>query len=180
MEKSVTCALLMLLGMLLSTNSGSAAEKATILDEYLDAFVGVWQTTMVLEEDIAGQGKKGDSLPFVGTNRRTLKGNAAECSWECGPVRGKGLGVLDREEKCVRFLGADSTGMTLSLMYFKKDGQWNAKSAFTSPDGSKRTSSSVLTISDNGDTHTWRYTQRKKNDAVLPDQTEIWHRQKAK
>lgn len=178
MKRDPKSLLLMPVVVLFLLSPGQAGETKALMDDYFDTFVGTWQTTMILEEDVEGQGKKGDVVSFVGTNRKILNGNAVECAWKSGEVRGKALSILDRNEKHFRLHGADSTGMALCITYFKKDDKWHADLIVSSPDGSKSTSYSVLTVSDNGDTHTWVYTKRKKDGEKLPDETEVWHRKK--
>lgn len=164
--------------MLLSGQAVHASAGKTLMDDFISTFSGTWQTTTTLEENIPGQGEKGEEVVFAGTNSPILRNNAMACDWKVGSVRGKALGVLDRDENCVVVHLADSIGMVGRIAYTKKDGKWHATFSFRSADGSEESSKAVLTISDDGDTHTWAYTQRKKNGEELPDTTEVWHREK--
>ena len=72
-----------------------------------------------------------------------------------GGGSGTWITVFDAGLKQIKEISSSSGGTVWSTVYFKENGKWVSLQTGSNPDGSKIEAENTLTMSDNGNTHTW-------------------------
>jgi hypothetical protein len=102
-------------------------------------------------------------------------GNAIIGRYFGGNGSGTSITVYDAGEKRIKEIAVSSGGTVWSTVYVKEDGKWLSLQTGSNPDGSKIEAKNTLTISDDGNTHTWTGTTMiagKKVDELH----DVWRR----
>ena len=152
----------------------------TLLKDYIRDFAGRWVCTTVVDQDIDGIWKKGETLTFVVVNAPTSDLNGMHYQWQAekegkAVVTIQGITAWDPDKKCIRSVGFAAPGLFSEGLITRDGDRWVNRSAVTFANGSRTTSTVTISISDAGKTHTHASTDRvDQRGAGMPDVTRIW------
>lgn len=155
------------------THGFSAADP---LQEFGKDFVGRWVGESTLPADMPPQGKKGEKVAGHARARLILDGKAVECDWHVGGLSAKWVAVRDANAKQIRVYGVSSDGELWVSRMSKKGNVWIWSSTGVNGDGERLSAIEEMTISNDGNTHTYRFTKRRQGDEELPEFTATWNR----
>jgi hypothetical protein len=144
-------------------------------DEYCQVVEGRWVGEVTLVADWPGIGEKGEVLTAYSENEIKVDGNALTGMFYGGNGAGKGITVFDAGSGQIKGLAVSSGGSAWNVVTFKKNGKWVQTSTGSNPDGTKIEGVSTLTISDDGNTHTWIGTTTIDGKEV-DKQRDVWRR----
>lgn len=85
------------------------------------------------------------------------------------------VGFYDAAAKQIKWLWVNSGGAVDQALISMKDGKWTFQSTGSLADGTKTESTSTVTISDNGNMHTWTGSGQV-GDKKTDDQHDVWRR----
>lgn len=123
--------------------------------EFCQAMSGRWVGDITWIMDWPGFGKRGDKVTAYSENKVMEDGHSMLGRFYGGPGSGTSIAVYDAGAKQIRVSGADSGGTTFVAIVSKKDGKWTSVENGSHADGTKYEGRYTVTISDNGNTHTW-------------------------
>jgi hypothetical protein len=124
--------------------------------EYAKMMEGHWRCNVTVAKDFPGVAKKGEKKEVHAENSVAMGGHALTGKSSDGQVSAVVLSYYDREKKLIRDTFVFSSGTVISSVTIKKqDGQWVREMTIVGPDGAKTEARSVLTVSDDGNAHTW-------------------------
>jgi len=121
-----------------------AASEADIFKEYGRVMVGRWEGDVHFGDDVAA----GRAVI-----RWIANGAALECEGQIGDLKVKWVGGWDAVSKTIRNLGVDSAGTMTETVIAKQGDRWVGTVTNLLADGTKRTNTDTMTISDRGKTH---------------------------
>lgn len=124
-------------------------------DTFCEALTGRWVGDVKLVADWPGEGKQGDKITGYAEWRPVADGNALSLVYYGGTGSGVALLMYDAGSKTIRWAGVSSGGTLWNRVVYKKGEQWVNKLNGSLPDGKKIVGELVVTVSDDGDTHTW-------------------------
>ena len=140
-------------------------------EEWCRTEPGRWIINFTLSADRAGLGKKGETGTAYGDIRLVADGNAILGTYYGGNTTTTRLTTYNAVAKQIVVLEANSAGTMWNCIYSKEDGKWKIRAIGSTPDGRKRENNATLTISDDGDTHTWTGTRAIDDGELLPLKT---------
>ena len=146
-----------------------------VLEAWGSDFVATWETSNVLDTDVAGLGKKGDKISVNGTVEKENGLYKVTLNTSLNGKQGElGLGVAgwDPKRKKVRLESFSDQGTVTTVWYTRKGDSWTSRLVSVAPDGTKSTNFGMLTISK--DTHVWKLTKRMQGETELPDLNQTW------
>ena len=150
--KLVSSLLLALLTVLPAFSQQSTRED---FKEYCQAMVGRWVGDVTWVADWPGVGKRGDKVTGYSDVTLLLDGHALVGRFYGGAASSAWITYYDAGAKQIRSSGSDSGGNTWSAIVAKKDGKWVSAESGSLPDGAKYEGKYTVTISENGNKHTW-------------------------
>lgn len=168
----------LLAALLLAISASSVfAQEATREDfrDFCRAFTGRWVGDVTWVADWPGFGKKGDKVTAYSEITVTEDGKALITKFYGGNGSGTGLVAFDAGARQIRWLWVSSGGHVSHSILYKKGAQWVEKGAGSNPDGTKTEYVSMVTVSDNGNTHTWTGSGTLGGKKV-DDQHDVWRR----
>ncbi|TWU39332.1 hypothetical protein [Novipirellula artificiosorum] len=135
--------------------------------EFLQAMNGQWTGEITILQDIPGVANKGDQLKVSGEHVLTDDGNAITSSFrdEQGATSSS-LTFFDPSTRQIREQTVFSSGTAIISYYVKNGDKWQVFSVTTDSEGNRASGTDELTISNNGNTHTWK----------RGGQANVWHR----
>ena len=128
-----------------------------------------------LEADTLGVGKKGDNVTEYANCDVVDNGNTMICSGYTADGSNTWVVTYDAHKKQLKTTWSTSSGISASGRIYRRGEQWINPSVGCKPDGTKVTYNHVITISDQGDTHTWDGKVSSGNDPVVETQ-QVYHR----
>ncbi len=145
--------------------------------EFSQAMQGRWVGEVTWITDWPGVGgRKGEKATCYCEIRTTEDGNAVLGKFLGGGGSGTWLTVYEAGSKQIKETNVTSGGTVWMTTFSKlKDGTWSGIQTGSNPDGSKIEAKLTLTITDDGDTHTWTGTTMiggKKVDELH----DVWRR----
>jgi hypothetical protein len=158
---------------------GQEAEQqatTTLFQEYADAMVGVWEGEATLDADVPGVGDKGDKITSYSRIAWAAQRMALEGNWRIGETSGQSISVWDPVAKQIRAYATMSDGATASLTIERDDTNWIWGVTIILADGTKETGTTIVEVSDDGDTHTHVSKDRVRGSDPLPDSRTVWRR----
>ena len=142
---------------------------------YGDAMVGEWEGEFVLSGDVPGTGKNGDKLRGHGTIVWAGDKRGLEIRWQFGLASGTTITFWDSQSSQIKETAFDSAGGVYQGHVVKEGDNWVATGVTVYPDGTRRSVTDSLAISDGGKTHIHAGTVFL-NGNQQPDYRDIWHR----
>jgi hypothetical protein len=142
---------------------------------YCKAMEGRWVGEVTWVADWEGLGERGEKVTAYSENVISEDGNALLMKFFGGKGAGSGITYFDAGSKQINTLWVSSGGHVSQVTVLRKGDKWLHKGAGSNPEGTKTTGTSTLTITDNGNTHTWRGTGKvgeEKTDA----RHDVWRR----
>ena len=144
--------------LLVAILASSASAQKTSRDEFREfckALEGRWLGDVKLAADRPGFGKKGEKLTAYAECSVTEDGNAMLARYFAGEGSGTWLICYDAAAKQIKSLWVTSGGIANQSTIRKRGDNWVERTTGSDPDGTKTKFVSTLTITDNGNTHTW-------------------------
>ena len=175
MKKLAVYASLMSVSLCFASEVIAQESSREQFQEFCKAIQGRWVGDVTWVADWPGLGKRGDKVTAYFEGRLAEDGNAMVGKFYGGNGSGTWIIVFDAGAKQIKGLFVTSGGAVNHTILYKKDGKWVEKGAGSLPDGAKTEFVSTLTITNNGDTHTWTGSGSvggKKHD----DQHDVWRR----
>ena len=108
-----------------------------------------------LVTDWPGEGKQGDKITGYAELRPVVDGSALSLTYYGGSGSGVALIMYDAGAKKIRWIGASSGGTYWNRVVYKSGDDWISEVSGSLPDGKQLQGKLKLTISDEGNTHTW-------------------------
>jgi len=116
---------------------------------------GRWVGDVTWVADWPGFGKRGEKVTAYTENKIAEDGNALISRFYGGDGSSTGLIVFDAGAEQIKSFGVSSGGGVGQSIMYKKGGKWVDEGTGSNPDGTKTRGTATLTITDNGNTHTW-------------------------
>ena len=143
-----------MLTVLASTALGQESSR-----EYFEAFcrdmTGRFVGDVQLVADWPGEGEKGDKITGYAELRPVADGNALSLVYYGGTASDVALIMYDAANKRILWTGVSSGGTLWNRIIYKKGKDWMSQVTGSLADGKKIRGELTLTISDEGNTHTW-------------------------
>jgi hypothetical protein len=143
--------------------------------EYCKLMQGRWVGDVTWVADWEGFGKRGEKVTAYSESSIAEDGNALIGRFFGGNGSGTGLVFYDAGAKQIKSVWVSSGGGTGQSIIFKKDGKWIERGSGSEPNGAKNEFTSTLSITDNGNTHTWTGSGTLDGKKV-DDQHDVWRR----
>lgn len=143
------------------------ASKADF-DAWAAGIAGRWIGEVTWVADFPGLGKQGEKITAYSEIHAEAGGNAIVGRFYGGAGTGRWITVYDADAQQIRNVGADSGGRSWHCSIFRQGSQWKSMCTGSFGDGTKTEGDYTLTISDNGDTHTWTGDTMIGGEAVDP------------
>jgi hypothetical protein len=143
--------------------------------EYCQMRQGRWVGDVTWVTNWPGFGKKGDKVTAYFEAKMVEDGNLMTTRFFGGAGSGTGITLYDAGAKQIKTMWATSSGSMSQVVAFKKNGQWFEKGSGSLADGTKTEFTSMLTISEEGKTHTWTG-GGTVGDEKTDDQRDVWRR----
>ena len=143
--------------------------------EFCQAMQGRWVGDVTWVADWAGFGKKGEKVTAYSENRVAEDGNALILKFFGGNGSGTSLIAFDAGAKQIKGMDVSSGGGTGHTVIYREGGKWVMKGNGSEPDGSKSEFISTLTMTENGNVHTWTGSGTLGGKKV-DDQRDVWRR----
>ena len=177
MNRSVIGTMSIILTTFIAT-SGLLAQTSNRADfeDYCKAFEGRWVGHVTWIADWPGYGKKGDKVTCYSELRRSADGNVLSGVYYGGNGTDLSLTYFDPGTKQIKGVAVSSGGTVWNWILFKKDGIWQWHSSASNPDGSKIEEKNTITISNDGNTHTWKGTSSTTGGDQADDLHDVWRR----
>ncbi len=162
--------------------AGIEQEAPSLVEPYIKTFAGRWVCETEADEDIEGYMKKGEIVRMVSVQTPLADRSGLQSAWHLekdGVVRGRShtIAVWDPASKSIKASGSATGGFFVTSESKKVDGKWVDRSTLVYPDAAHATATSTVTISDNGNTHSFLVTERVDCQGnPLPDRTDVWKR----
>ncbi|MBC8875739.1 MAG: hypothetical protein H8E44_40450 [Planctomycetes bacterium] len=154
MRLTVTLAAFLVIAISASAVFGQTTTREDF-EDFCQIMQGRWLGEITLVTDMPGLGRAGEKPTAYVENRIIADGNAIDSVAYAGKGMAKWMTVWDAGSKQIRSLLVTSGGSTVQTVTSKKDGKWVEKRVGSKPDGSPLETKATLTISPDGDTHTW-------------------------
>lgn len=153
------------------------AQESTREDfrEFCEAIQGRWVGDVTWVADWPGFGKKGDKVTAYFEGKIAEDGHALVGRFFGGTGSGTSLIIFDAGAKQIKWIGVDSAGGVSHDIIYKDGKKWVDKSVGSKADGTKTEYLSTITISNNGNTHTWTGSGKVGGEKV-DDQHDVWRR----
>jgi hypothetical protein len=143
------------LALLLSTTALAQESSRADFDELCKAMQGRWVGNVVWVADWPGWGKKGEKVKCYVELTVTEDGNALVGRFFGGAGSSTWITVYDAASRKIMETGVSSGGTTRFAVFYKDDGKWIKSIEGSNPDGKKIKGDTTITITDNGNKHTW-------------------------
>ena len=143
--------------------------------KFCEAWKGRWVGDVTWVADWPAYGKRGDKVTAYVEINVAEDGNALTGRLFGGKGSATVVGFYDAAAKQIKWLWVNSGGAVDQALISMKDGKWTFHSTGSLADGTKTESASTVTISDNGNLHTWTGTG-KVGDKKTDDQHDVWRR----
>ncbi len=164
--------------LLLAVSASSLFAQEVTRDDFRDfckTWEGRWVGDVTWIADWPGLGKRGDKVTAYWEGQVTEDGNAMTAKFFGGNGSSTDLIFFDPGVNQIKWLVVESGGRVGENKMYKKDGKWIQEGTGTNPDGAKIKYVGTVTITDDGNTHTWTGSATvdgKKTD----DQRDVWRR----
>lgn len=136
---------------------------------------GRWIGSITWAADWPGFGKRGDKVTTYFDSKMEADGSLLHGSFQGGEGTGIWLLTYDAGAKQIKGMWVTSAGTVQQLMLTKKDGKWTEHSKGNLADGRPVEGISVLTVSEDGDLHTWAGSG-KVDGKPIDDHRDVWRR----
>ncbi|MCU0960554.1 MAG: hypothetical protein MUF48_10670 [Pirellulaceae bacterium] len=143
--------------------------------EFCEVMQGRWVGDVTWVADWPGLGKQGEKVTAYSENTVAQDGNVMVTKFYGGNGSAIGLVAFDALAKHIKGMFVVSGGFVGHTTVQKVDGKWVEKGIGSTPDGTKNEWTCTLTITDEGNTHTWTGTGTLGGEKVL-DQHDVWRR----
>ena len=168
--------LIMLMVLLFAASEGFAQQSSfSDFEAYVAAMEGRWIGEITWIADWPGLGDRGDKVTSYSENNIVAEGRVLMGSFYGGNGTSRLIVVFDAASGEIRQIGADSGGSASTCILSKQDGYWASKCSGSLADGTATEADVRLTISDNGNTHTWTGTITVGGEPVDP-LNDVWRR----
>jgi hypothetical protein len=157
--------------------ANAVAQESTPEDfkAYCKAMEGRWVGEVTWVADWPGLGKRGDTVTAYSENVIAEDGNALVQRFYGGNGSATGITAFDAGAKRIKAMWVVSGGHVGYGIIYKKGGKWHQKATGSNPDGTKTKGSSTLTVSDDGNTHSWKG-KGSVGDKPTDDRHDVWRR----
>ena len=137
------------------------AQESTREDfrDLCQAWQGRWVGDVTWVADVPGFGKKGEKATAYADCKPAQDGNALIVNFYGGDGSATWLVVFDAGTKQIKSLWVTSGGVVSHSVIYKDGEKWIEKGHGSQPDGTKTQITLTITVTDNGDTHTWTGTK---------------------
>lgn len=143
--------------------------------KFCEAWKGRWVGDVTWVADWPAYGKRGDKVMAYVEINISEDGNALTGRLFGGKGSATVVGFYDAAAKQIKWIWVNSGGAVDQALISVKDGKWVFQSTGSLGDGTKTQSTSTVTISDNGNMHTWTGTGQV-GDKRTDDQHDVWRR----
>lgn len=163
--------------LLVVAASQALAQESSPQDfrDFCRAIQGRWVGDLTWVADFPGMGKRGEKVTAYADNKMTEDGNAMISRMYAGTGSSTWFLIYDAGAKQIKTTWVTSGGTTSQSSVQRIGDKWLEKGAGSNPDGTKTAFESTLTITNNGNTHTWAgpsWLDGKK----LDEQHDVWRR----
>jgi hypothetical protein len=153
------------------------AQESTREDfqDFCRAWEGRWVGNVTWVADLPGFGKKAEQVTAYADCTVAEDGNAMICRYYGGDGSATWIVVYDAGDKQIKSLWVTSGGILAHDTLYKKGDKWIVRGHGSHPDGTKTEATQTVTITDSGNTHTWKGSVTiggKKADEVH----DVWRR----
>jgi hypothetical protein len=164
--------------LLLTVLASSAFAQETTRDdfkEFCQTWQGRWVGDVTWVADWPGFGKRGEKVTAYWEGKVAEDGNVLIGKFFGGKGSSTGIVFFDQGAKRIKWLWIESGGRVGKSCMYKKDGNWVQEGSAVNPDGAKSEYISTITITDDGNKHTW--TGKGTMDGKkIDDQNDVWRR----
>ena len=143
--------------------------------DFCKAFEGRWVGDVTWVADWAAYGKRGDKVTAYFEGKIIEDGNAFMGRFFGGTGSGTSLVMYDAGAKRIKWIWINSGGSASQDIVFRDGKNWVSKSVGCTADGTKTEYLSTITVSDDGNTHTWTGSG-KVGGKKVDDQHDVWRR----
>jgi hypothetical protein len=175
MKTAASATALLLLVTAFSAPAFASESTRKDFDDFCQAWQGRWVSDTTLVVDRPGIGQKGDKFTAYADCRVEHEGNAMICTYYGGKGSATWLVVYDAGDRRIKSLWITSGGDVAHATIYKEGDQWVQASSGSQADGTKTEVTLTITITDNGETHTWRATPADSGQEAA-DEGDVWHR----
>jgi hypothetical protein len=144
-------------------------------DEFCKAWKGLWVSSTTMETDTPGIGKEGDKVTEYADCDIVDNGNTMACRGYTGDGSNTWIVAYDANKRQLKTMWSTSDGLFARGTMYKEGEQWVNKAEGCKPDGTKISYHHVVTISDNGNTHTWDGKVAIGDESVV-ETHQVYHR----
>ena len=173
--KSTTTSMLACFTLLLATPALAQESSRADFDELCVTMQGRWVGNVVWVADWPGFGKKGEKVKCYAEIKVVEDGNALLGRYYGGSGSGTWITFYDAASRKITQTGVGSGGTTRSSVYYKDNGKWIRSVEGSNPDGKKLKGDVTITISEDGNKHTWSGTTTIGGEPNDPLQ-DVWVR----
>ena len=144
-------------------------------EEFCRAWEGRWVGEVTWIADWPSLGKEGDKVTAYWEGRVVADGHAMTATFFGGDGAGPSLIFFDPSVKQIKWISVDSGGTTRLGVIFKEGTAWRQKTDITKADGTKIEYWNTVTISEDGNVHTWTGSGTT-GDQKIEGQRDVWRR----
>jgi len=166
---------ILLLATLFTVPAVAQESSKADFEEFCKAMQGRWVGDVVWTNDWPGLGEKGDKVKAYAEIKIIEDGNALLGRFYGGNGSATWLTDYDAASKTIRENWVTSGGTTWTKTWYKEDGKWVGILEASNPDGSKVESKDILTISENGNKHSYSGTSTVEGKAG-DERQDVWVR----
>ena len=141
--------------LMIATPAVAQESSRADFDELCKAMQGRWVGDVVWTSDWPGLGEKGDKVRAYAEIKIIEDGNALLGRFYGGNGSGTWITAYDAASKNIRENWVTSGGTTWTKTWYKEDGKWVGILEGSNDDGSKIKAKDILTISENGNKHSY-------------------------
>lgn len=144
-------------------------------EEFCKAWEGRWVSESKLKENAPGVGEKGDKVTVYADCKILADGKAMVCTIYSGAGNGILMVAFNPHEMRIKTMFAGADGGQSNGIMFKEDGLWIQESTGSTQDGEELTARYTVTITNQGETHTWTG-RAEVGGEQLPESVDVYHR----
>ena len=173
--KSTIASMLATFVLLIATPALAQESSRADFDELLKAMQGRWVGDVTWVADLPGIGKEGDKVRCYVENVVTEDGNAILSRFFGGNGSGTSIFFYDAASKEITQRIITSNGATWRRVFQKEDSNWSIVVSGSNSEGSKVKGKLFITVSDNGNKHSWSGATTTGGEPNAPLQ-DVWVR----
>jgi hypothetical protein len=167
-----------LFGLVLAVSFASATEKQESTQEDFTAYCQVLKGRFIAEitwaTDWGAFAKKGDKMTAYWEAKLAEDNHLLIGRFLAGKGSDTAFTLYHPSSKQIKTVWVDTNGGVGESVTSRKGCKWVQLWNFTKPDGAKVTMTNTLTVSNNGNTHTWHRIGEDGNESF--ESTEVWQR----